>query len=116
MLWKNKKIYQDTTEGVVSPPSEITVYLNNVRGVFFGDTESDPLTTVVQYILAGDVTNTVISENLTYNMTPSEPYDELVVNECIKDGSLYVGGVNITNESPTVVPYWSITADFGTCP
>lgn len=95
---------------------ETTVYLNNVIGVYFGDTEFDPTTTDVQYILAGDVTNTVITESLYVGITPGKPYEALIINECIKEGSLYVGGVNITNESPTTVPYWSITADFGTCP
>ena len=116
MLWKYKKCYQETNEDIVTPPTEICIYLNNVRGVYFGDTEFDPTSVEVKYIACGDETNTEIIDSIFVGMTPSEPYEELVVNQCIKSGSLYVGGVNITNETPTGVPLWSITADFGVCP
>lgn len=117
MLWKYKKCYQETNEDVVIPtPPENCLLLNNIRGVYFGDVEFDPTTTNVQYILAGDVTNTIITESLYVGITPTDPYEELIINESIKEGSLYVGGVNITNESPTMTPLWSITADFGVCP
>ena len=116
MLWKYKKCYQETNEKVIVPPIEDCIFLNNVRGIYFGDTESNPTTTNVQYILAGDATNTVITASLYVGITPTEPYEELIVNESIKEGSLYVGGVNITTESPVSTPYWSITADFSECP
>ena len=114
MIWKHKKYYQETHEDIITPPTEICVFLNNVRGVYFGDGVSDPTSTEVKYIACGDETNTEIVSSVFVGMTPTEPYEELVINSCIKSGSLYVGGVNITNESPTVVPFWSITADFGT--
>jgi hypothetical protein len=116
MLWKYKKCYQETSEDVILPPPEICIYLNNIRGIYFGDEGTDPTSTVVEYIICGDETNTIITDSIFVGMTPIEPYEELIVNQCIKSGSLYVGGVNITNESPTGVPFWSITADFGDCP
>ena len=116
MLWKYKKCYQETNEDVIITPPEICIFLNNVRGVYFGDTESDPITTTVEYILCGDETNTIISQELYVGLTPPKANEELVINQCVKSGSLYVGGVNITNESPTTTPLWSITADFGVCP
>ena len=114
MLWKYKKCYQETNEDVViSTPPENCLLLNNIRGVYFGDVESDPTSVLVEYIACGDNTDTVITSSIFVGQTPTQPYEELVVNQCIKKGSLFVGGVHIGNENPTTVPLWSVTADFG---
>jgi hypothetical protein len=114
MIDKFKRFINIDNADVVPPPAETCVFLNNVRGVYLGDTGSDPTSTEVRYIACGDETNKETVSYVSVGMTPTEPYEELVINSCIKSGSLYVGGVNITNESPTGVPFWSITADFGT--
>jgi len=114
MLWKYKKCYQETSEDVIITPPEICIFLNNIRGIYLG-AEEDPTSVEVRYIVCGDETNTEEVDIIFVGMTPSNPYDELVVEECIKQGSLYVGGVNITNESPTFAFPYSITADFEEC-
>lgn len=117
MLWKYKKCYQETSEDtVVPPPPENCIFLNNIRGIYLVDTQSDLTSVSVQYIACGDNTNTIITSSIYVGMTPTKPYEELVVNQCIKEGSLFVGGVNIVNENSTGTGYWSITADFDTCP
>ena len=117
MLWKYKKCYQETNEDVVIPtPPENCLLLNNIRGVYFGDVEFDPTSVLVEYIACGDNTNTVITSSIFVGQTPSQPYEQLVVSQCIKEGSLFVGGVNIVSGSPTTVPLWTITAEFaGEC-
>jgi hypothetical protein len=115
MLWKHKKIYQETSEDVTIDPPVICVFLNNIRGIYTG-AEGDSDSVEVRYILCGDETNTEVVDSIFVGMTPTELYDELVVEECIKQGSLFVGGINITNQSATNVFPYSIVADFGECP
>jgi hypothetical protein len=108
MLWKYKKCYQETTEEVTLEPSEICKKIVDISGIYEGG-GGDLGTTQVKYILCGDDTNTEVIEELTTINNP------LVINKCIKPNSLFIGGVNILNETPTSVPFWTVTADFNTC-
>jgi hypothetical protein len=106
MLWKYKKCYQEDNDDVVNPRT--CNFLKKVTGIFTG-LEGDPTSTEVRYILCEDETDTEIVGTLSV----ANPV--LNVNVCIKESSLFVDGVNITNEITTLTPYWGVSADFDDC-
>jgi len=90
-------------------PEEGCLKLVSINGVFTGS-PTDPQTIDVEYILCEDETNTTIQSQLE-----AGTIEELIVNECIKQNSLFVGGVNVINETPTTIGLWDIIVDFDLC-
>lgn len=93
--------------------------INSIYGIYFGNTEFDPLCTVVEAILLNDSTNTHVNiGSLCVGMTPHLPNETLVFTPPlqIKDGSLKIGGVNVsTNETSTTIPNWTVIVNAKGC-
>jgi hypothetical protein len=110
MLWKYKKVYQETSKDIVNPPVEACTRLINISGTFREDGASRLLE--IEYILCGDDTNTVIETTLQAVGTETVI---LTINQCIKVGSLFLNGVNITDETEQTLPDFIVQVDFEDC-
>lgn len=107
MLWKYKKVYQETNENIVVVP-EICNFLKTVFAVYTG-MEFDPALSTLSYIAFGDETNTPV-------VLPLDNINMVIgIATQIKEGSLFVDGVNITTSNTTLTPLWSVTAELSAC-
>jgi len=106
MLWKYKKCYQETTEEVVVVP-EICTYALQLTALYTGEGTSSSID--IEYILCGDELNTPSLAVVALEFGVGE------IRQCIKQGSLFVDGVNITTGELTVTPNWDVTVTFEPC-
>ncbi len=109
MLWKYKKCYQETSEDVIITPPEMCQFVDEINAVYTG-AEFDPGLSTIEYILFGDVTNTIVTipmDSITINID---------LNVSIKQGTLFVDGINIVTSDITLTPFWSVEVIFDECP
>jgi len=114
MLWKYKKVYQETSENIVDPPVVACKRLLNITHVYSQTdyNQANPRQLLIEYILCEDENNSVVT--LSIIGTPEESIIE-TISECIKEGSLFLNGVNIVNNQTTSVPNFTVTAFFEDC-
>lgn len=109
MLWKYKKCYQETSEDVIITPPGICQFVDQINAIYTGN-DFDPTLSTIQYITFGDETNTIITI----------PMDAITVNinlgTTIKQGSLFIDGVNIVSNGVVGTPFWSVEVFFESCP
>ena len=107
MLWKYKKCYQETNEDIPNPPPKTCQSLLTVTGTYTND--GNRVATIQYNKCKGE---SLVKTTLT---GISDVPVTVAIEECIIKDSLFVNGVNITNETPTVVPSFIIQADFDSC-
>jgi hypothetical protein len=66
----------------------------------------------IKHIVCGDEYDEEIINTISSTIIGQET---LNINTCIKSNSLYVGGVNITEEGVYNIPHWEISVDFDIC-
>lgn len=78
------------------------IKLVSVSAAFIGTGEQgESDTATIQYILCGDNSNNVVENSVTVGQSPYQSIQTVTINACIKVGSLFINGTDMTNISST---------------
>jgi hypothetical protein len=106
MLWKYKKVYQETTEEVEITPPPICKYVGLVSIIYTG-MDGDPT------IFEGSWNR--CESNRLVPITKFAYETDIRVFDCVREGSFVFDGVVFTQSGTFLTPYWSVTINFEDC-
>jgi hypothetical protein len=109
MLTKLKRFYSENSSiGVPNPISCVKLVSITAERI----SEEEIVDLQIKYIVCGDEYDEEITQTISSLITDKET---LTINTCIKSNSLYIGGVNITEDGVYETSDWSINVSLGIC-